>query len=106
MDVVYGIQVTGMTDPYITIAEKVIEMLASAVLPGAFLVDLLPLCACLGDKAIPRLLNLFQVRYVPGWLPGAGFQRFADFTKRLSEKMLDEPMKAIERAMVRKWQVV
>ena len=43
MDVVYGIQVTGSTDRYITNAEKVAQMLVAAVLPGAFLVDLIPL---------------------------------------------------------------
>lgn len=46
MDVVYGIQVTGITDPYITIAEKSLEMISAAMLPGAYLVDLLPLRMC------------------------------------------------------------
>jgi len=42
MDVVYGIQVTSMDDPYITIAEKVLLLFTSAMLPGTFLVDMLP----------------------------------------------------------------
>ena len=42
MDVVYGIQVTGMTDPYITRAEKSLQMISAALRPGAYLVDLLP----------------------------------------------------------------
>lgn len=50
MDVVYGIQVTGSTDRYITMAEKVAKMLEEAVLPGAFLVDLIPLRMCLELK--------------------------------------------------------
>lgn len=43
MDVVYGIQVTGIADEYITMAEKSLEMISAAMLPGAYLVDLLPL---------------------------------------------------------------
>jgi len=42
MDVVYGIQVTGKHDHYITIAEKALQIFALAAPPGAFLVDLLP----------------------------------------------------------------
>lgn len=42
MDVIYGIQVTGMDDPYIIIAEKVDRYFTSAILPGAFLVDTMP----------------------------------------------------------------
>lgn len=46
MDVVYGIQITGMTDPYITRPESLIQMIEAAMVPGAYLVDLLPLCTC------------------------------------------------------------
>ena len=47
IDVVYGIQVTGITDPYIMRPEKSINMIAAAIMPGAFLVDLFPLRTCL-----------------------------------------------------------
>lgn len=46
MDVVYGIQITGTTDPYIARPEKVMQLADSAIKPGAYLVDLLPLCTC------------------------------------------------------------
>jgi len=42
IDVMYNIQVTGASDPYITIAEKVNQLAALAMLPGKFLVDVLP----------------------------------------------------------------
>ena len=45
MDVTYGIQVTGMDDSYIEIAEKVLQLAASAMLPGSFLVDMVPIRA-------------------------------------------------------------
>lgn len=45
MDVVYNIQVAGASDPYITIAEKVLQLSTLAMLPGRFLVDVLPICA-------------------------------------------------------------
>ena len=45
------------------------------------------------------------MRYVLKWFSGARFQRFAAFSRRLYEDMLDAPMKEVERAMVRicKW---
>jgi len=42
IDVVYGIQVTGVDDPHITIAGKVLQLLGLAMIPGSFLVDVLP----------------------------------------------------------------
>ena len=42
IDVVYGIQVTGMDDPQIAIAGKVLQLLGLAMIPGSFLVDVLP----------------------------------------------------------------
>ena len=56
MDFVYGIQVTGSNDQYITMAEKVGQMLAAAALPAAFLVGLIPLRAYLKVRAILRVL--------------------------------------------------
>jgi hypothetical protein len=42
--VVYGIKVLPKADPYIAIAEKALEAVAATANPGAFLVDVLPIC--------------------------------------------------------------
>lgn len=44
MDIIYGIEVQPEDDPYIDIAENVLVGVAEATIPGAFLVDFLPIC--------------------------------------------------------------
>jgi hypothetical protein len=41
---VYGIKVLPKADPYIVIVEKALEAVIAAANPGAFLVDVLPVC--------------------------------------------------------------
>ncbi|KAJ2918144.1 hypothetical protein MD484_g2268, partial [Candolleomyces efflorescens] len=62
MNIAYGFDPKPKDDPYITVALEVTYAFQAAVLPGAFLVDQLPL-----------------LKYVPGWIPGAGFKRFAEY---------------------------
>jgi len=100
MDVVYGIQVTGSDDSYITIAEEVVYFFGLALLPGRFLVDMLPLRASRSLWLPVSLDSCRTVRYVPGWFPGAGFQNIAELTRRLSDKLLEDPMRVVEARMV------
>ncbi|KAL7277361.1 hypothetical protein ACG7TL_009221 [Trametes sanguinea] len=60
MDVVYGIDVQERNDPYINLAETVGEIFTQVVVPGKWLVELLPI-----------------LEYLPSWFPGAGFKRDA-----------------------------
>jgi len=47
MGVTYGIAINSTEDRYIAIAEKALEGMARAASPGAFLVDLIPVCSFL-----------------------------------------------------------
>nr|BED43019.1 cytochrome P450 monooxygenase [Trametes versicolor] len=60
MDVVYGITVTERDDPYVSLAQKATIIFSSIVVPGQYLVEVLPF-----------------LKHVPSWLPGAGFKRQA-----------------------------
>lgn len=44
MDIAYGIEVLPENDPYVATAEESVAALAIAAMPGAFLVDSIPLC--------------------------------------------------------------
>ncbi|KAJ7692267.1 cytochrome P450 [Mycena rosella] len=57
MSIAYGIDVLPTNDPYIKLARESMEGLALGGVPGQYLVD-----------AIPTL------KYIPAWLPGAGFK--------------------------------
>lgn len=83
MKVTYGLDVSPKNDRYITIAEKALDAMAKAVTPGAFLVDIIP-----------------TLKYVPAWMPGAGFQRQAREWKKMVLEMRDAPFLAVQNTMV------
>ncbi|KAI0642607.1 O-methylsterigmatocystin oxidoreductase [Trametes meyenii] len=60
MDVAYGIQVAEHNDPYIQMAEKAAAIFSDIVVPGRYLVEVMPF-----------------LKHVPPWFPGAGFKRQA-----------------------------
>ncbi|KZT12691.1 cytochrome P450 [Laetiporus sulphureus 93-53] len=60
MRVTYGYPVKKEDDPMITLPMKAMDNFSAATAPGAFLVDFIP-----------------QLRYLPEWMPGAGFLRTA-----------------------------
>ena len=57
VDVVYGIQVVGEQNRHIKLAENLAQIVAAALLPGAYLVDLIPLRAHFTITATLRVLT-------------------------------------------------
>jgi len=84
MAIAYGIEVLPSNDPYIEIAEKGVKPLTDAAVPGAFLVDQIPL-----------------LKYVPAWFPGASFKRKAKEWRKWTEAMVEVPFGAAKRNIVR-----
>ncbi|PPQ87697.1 hypothetical protein CVT25_011464 [Psilocybe cyanescens] len=80
MSIAYGLAVKPKDDPYIRTAEKGVHPLVAAAVPGAFLVDMLPF-----------------LKYVPEWMPGAGFQTKARKWKNLARSMVEVPFAAAKR---------
>ncbi|KAG6895218.1 hypothetical protein C0992_002520 [Termitomyces sp. T32_za158] len=76
----YGISVDSKDDPYITTAEKGVHGFQVAIMPGAFLVDSIPI-----------------LKYVPDWMPFAGFKRKAKYWRRLALEMRTKPYEAAKR---------
>jgi len=83
MSVAYGIAVQPEDDIYIKTAEKGIHSLVVAGVPGTFLVDTIPL-----------------LKYVPSWMPGAGFQRKAREWRKLARNMVELPYQAATKCIV------
>lgn len=84
MNISYGLTVLEYDDPYITNAEESLRGLSEAGVPGAFLVDLLPI-----------------LKHVPAWFPGAGFKRKAAHYAVVNTDLVDLPFKAVKRELVR-----
>jgi hypothetical protein len=78
IQVVYGVHVNSIDDPFICDASEVGDALNTAGIPGRFLVDVFS-----------------ALKYIPRWMPGAGFQRWADHYRAASRKVLDEPFEYV-----------
>jgi len=80
MSIVYGLHTLPENDPYINTAQKGVHPVVIAAVPGAFLVDALPF-----------------LKYVPEWVPGAGFQKKAREWKKWARDMVELPYEAAKR---------
>jgi hypothetical protein len=83
MNIAYGFDIKSKDDPFITEALKVTYAFQVAILPGAFLVDRIPL-----------------LKYVPAWMPGAGFKRFAEYYRKATYSSHLRPFDFAMDAMV------
>lgn len=83
MDVAYGIEVLPVGDPYILTAEASFANVTQVCVPGAYMVDMLPI-----------------LKYVPSWMPGAGFKRKAKEWKKVTDAVLEAPFEAMRREIV------
>ncbi|KAJ7720165.1 cytochrome P450 [Mycena metata] len=80
LDVTYGIKVLSTDDPWIKLAKEVMHAFSIAIIPGAFMVDTIP-----------------ALKYVPDWMPGAGFQRKAKQWRKISLDLLEKPFAETKR---------
>ena len=65
MRISYGIELQQANDKYFAMIKRLAEVGETVAVPGRFLVEALP-----------------WLRFVPGWLPGAEFKRYAAAAKR------------------------
>jgi hypothetical protein len=93
LDLTYALKVTGPSDEYLHIAEVVEVATAAAYAPGSFLVDFIPPCKLnRGWSDEPLIEHEFiPVRWIPAWVPGAGFQRKAAEWRKATTDMYCRP---------------
>ncbi|KDR66539.1 hypothetical protein GALMADRAFT_161961 [Galerina marginata CBS 339.88] len=82
LSLAYGLPIHPSDDPYINLAAKAVASIGEAAIPGAFLVDMMPF-----------------LKYVPEWVPGAGFQKKARVWRKLQEDMRAVPFEETIRNM-------
>ena len=83
MSMTYGIEIKDTNDPFINLAEAAVKSGSEAAVPGAFLVDVIPI-----------------LKHVPEFVPGAGFQKQARIWRKLQEDFRERPYVAAIDAMV------
>ncbi|KAF7346363.1 Cytochrome p450 [Mycena sanguinolenta] len=82
MATLYGYEVQPDNDRFVALAEKVVQMASQADFTGAVAVNTFPI-----------------LRYLPSWMPGAGFQRLAAESRRLTKEMREMPFDFVKRNM-------
>ena len=107
MGIAYGIDVVPHDDPYVSLAENVLEAVESASTTGwAF--DMIPFCECPVNKYINNnfvLLSLSIVialdKHLPWWFPGASFKKEAARFAPGIDDMINKPYQTVKDALVR-----
>ncbi len=82
--ITYGLKVQPYDDPYIKDSVEAMRIASAASEVGANLVDLLPI-----------------LKYVPEWMPGAGFHARAKEGREIAYRVLELPFKAAKDCIVR-----
>ncbi|OJT06168.1 O-methylsterigmatocystin oxidoreductase [Trametes pubescens] len=85
LSIVYGYRVTTDDDPQLKRAEETLDLLGNHIASagaGVWLVDVLPF-----------------LKYIPSWVPGAGFKRKAAAWKAVIERGADEPFQWVKSSM-------
>ncbi|KDR66540.1 hypothetical protein GALMADRAFT_259045 [Galerina marginata CBS 339.88] len=78
----YGLPVQNSDDPFVNLVQRATASIGEAATPGAFLVDIIPI-----------------LKYVPEFVPGAGFKKKARIWRKLQEDMLEVPYEETIRNM-------
>ncbi|KAL4931680.1 cytochrome P450 [Aspergillus undulatus] len=71
-------------DPLVDLAEKAVDQICQAMLPGTWLVDYLPI-----------------LKYVPPWFPGAGFVRTAEEYRKYASIFLNVPYLFVKKRVAK-----
>lgn len=83
LSLAYGLQIQPADDPFVNLAETAAKSISAAASFGQFFVDVIPI-----------------LKYVPEWVPGAGFKRKARIWRKIQEDFREIPYSSSVEAMV------
>ncbi|KIY66959.1 cytochrome P450 [Cylindrobasidium torrendii FP15055 ss-10] len=76
----HGYEIEEENDPLIRLADEAMEHFSACSTAGAFLVDVIP-----------------ALKYIPEWMPGAGFKRMAREYAHTLSQMVDQPFQFVKQ---------
>ena len=83
LKIVYGVHINSMDHDYVKTSEEAVESLSVAQVPGKFWVEFLPF-----------------LRYIPPWVPGAHFKKWAERCTPVVNRMVDQAFESVKQSMV------
>ncbi|KAJ7175915.1 cytochrome P450 [Mycena filopes] len=82
MSTVYGYEIEPIKDRFVALSENAVKKLADSFLPGAAIANTFP-----------------SLRYLPGWVPGCGFQYLAAECRVVLDEMKHAPFEFVKKHM-------
>ena len=100
----YGLDIHERGDDTTKTAEHALEVMDTALTPGQFLVDVIPIRTPYTVSDLHgNLTCVAVVRYLPEWLPGVHFKRQARLWKISTKKLLHSPFELARELLVCKF---
>lgn len=87
-------------DPLVDLAHVANSQLSMATAPGVYYVDFVPLSKLLDCPNMSKDTQTFTVKYIPSWLPGAGFKRKAKKYAIVVRKLVEIPHNYVKSQLV------
>lgn len=81
--IVYGKEISGMDDEYVTVAQVAMEGVSKAAVPGVYWVDYFPF-----------------LRHVPSWFPATASRKLAEYYLPYVINMRDKPYYKVKQEIV------
>lgn len=96
----YGIKVKSENDPFLALSEDTVTKLSEAGVPGAYMVDVIPICKSRYYCPNELYWIFISVKHIPAWFPGAGFKRELAALRSQCAEMVNSPITVVKEAMV------
>jgi hypothetical protein len=99
--IAYGHIVESDDDKYVLLAEELAHITTAAIQPGKWLVDSFPYRQSFA-KFVCCSVDNRSVKYLPHWIPGGGFQRWASKARTRSNELIYSPLHEAKQKIVRR----
>jgi hypothetical protein len=97
----YGYDVKEKDDPFVDIADRAMKYFSISTTPGVYMVDLLPACKSFPSLPISLPILILTVKYIPCWMPGAGFKKAAEIYNEALQEFVNKPYNMVKEKIVR-----
>ncbi|KAL1751253.1 cytochrome P450 [Schizophyllum commune] len=82
LGIAYGLDIQSRDDPHVTEAGELVRMVTETCIQGSYLVNSIP-----------------TLKYVPEWMPGAGFKRVAREGRAVAHDIVHRPFREVKESL-------
>ena len=100
----YGVLVDSVDHRFVKNVETLMSAVSQTLRPGAMLIDVLPICKFISSRLLKAFScnSMLLVKKVPGWVPGAYYQRAKKEWTMYTQKLMNDPFQASREMIVSK----